>query len=160
MALVPKWARPPADLVGKTLGLDLRLVDSPDLQVVARSAVVFPNGFLVDIVLRYATERRIPTDDLLAGWVPASQDVGQFRFSVELADGRVSTSLEGPSDDHLSIVPQTGLGTGSGYDLTAWVSPLPQPGGPLALSVTWPAEGIHGGASLDTGRLLELARSP
>ena len=151
----PAWLGPPENILGSGCALGLLLARSDGVALGITGLVGFPSGFSFVLSLR----RRTPTShDPEWGdpWFHVRSQPGEplpevLRLSVEFADGRKATTLDGfPSLDPREpdqlppgpvLIHRGGGGGGRAFDHDYWVWPLP-PVGPLAFVCEWPAEGI------------------
>jgi hypothetical protein len=151
--------RPPEDVVGAVVPLDLDVGSNDDVAMAITHLTVYPVGFGFGFTsLTKQDPGAVCADELELARNSDEDPVGlQFHLGVEFADGRRADSLanwisiNGPamSPPHFPSDPLTEIslrvGGAGGYNRrysgSGWVWPL-RPDGPLAFWVGWPAAGL------------------
>lgn len=135
------------DEIGSPLDVVLPLVESSDLAIAVTGLVAYTSGFSGLLVLRTTAETPVADSrrfsPFMFGFAGAAAD--SIQFGVEFADGRRATSMDWPSQEPLSegisLRPNRGIGSPSGWDWGFWVQPLP-PEGKLHFAVQWPLRDV------------------
>lgn len=151
----PPWIGPAENVLAAGVGLELVLARTEDVGIGLSGVMAEPNGvsFLIDFRRRFGA---FPGTAWGRPWPPSGSmegvaDDDDFRFGVQLPDGRKATTLDGWRDPGLRgagsstrplLVPRGGGGGGQhSYQQGYWLWPLPPPG-TLALVCEWRAVGV------------------
>ncbi len=157
------WQCSPENVIGAASDLQVVLVRTPELAVVASGFVAYPVGIEYSLAIRAAKDLG-PIDPYGHPHPPGSPDE-MLQVGVQLADGGRATNLEfarhGRRQGEPPAGPVLSIGGGGGggrrWDFDFWLWPLPPPG-PLTLVVAWPALDVpETMAEVDAGPLRAAA---
>lgn len=151
----PAWIGPAENVLAASVGIEVVLARTGDVGIGVSGFVAEPNGvsFLLDFRRRFGA---FPDIEWWQPWLPdpptGPRDASEFRFGVQLADGRKVTTLHAFGDPEAAdptcasppprLVPRGGSGGAQhSFQQGYWLWPLPPPG-PLAFVCEWQAVGI------------------
>ena len=157
----PIWDRPSEGTVPAVLVVDAMVLQNDVVAVVVDRLEVYPNGFMINLLLRVDPRR---VGDLMA--MLGSRGPGGWpRIGVRFADGRTAGGEVGSlpnlaKDEHgvpIELFMSTGSrgGAPSGWRAWAWVFPLP-PEGPLEIFVALEAAGLDESSVIVDGTTVRL----
>ena len=146
----PEWFGPPENILPASFPLDLVLVRTDELALVAHSGRAYANGFEFTLGLHTRKPRHGPARHPLMGWHHEGFDDETLRFGIAFADGRKATIFdprpwwgdpEQSATPEIVLMQRGGGGGGASWEFGFWAWPLP-PTGPIAFVAEWPSEGI------------------